>query len=375
MLPCGAGPVLDESLVHAGAVDGFAHGPGVAGGQGDHAIEDVVVGGAAGVGARHPLPRGAVPVLDERLVGGPVDALLERRAAQGRFSLPACRRTRRCAAPRGGCPSTADSKKQRQGDPAPCHFQFIAHRGTCGKARVVPHNRRPGSEFMEWVIRRCVCCCRCMTRAGGKERDEGVPNARFGRVCHAARSVGHRSAAEHGLPGGIAMIERYVLGLEEIDKTQVALVGGKGAHLGELSRIEGIRVPAGFCVTTDAFRRIITTAPWIDDQLDRLSRLDPDDRQAIRTLSAEIRRTLEGIAIPDDLAAAITRSVTRLGGKAAYAVRSSATAEDLPTASFAGQQDTYLNVVGLAAILQHVSRCWASLFTERAVTYRVRNGF
>jgi pyruvate,water dikinase len=173
----------------------------------------------------------------------------------------------------------------------------------------------------------------------------------------------------------MAMTERYVLGLEEIGKTQVALVGGKGAHLGELSRIEGIRVPAGFCVTTDAFRRVMTTAPRIDDQLDRLSRLDPGDRQAIRTLSAEIRRALEGIAIPDDLAEAIARSVTRLGGQAAYAVRSSATAEDLPTASFAGQQDTYLNVVGLAAILQHVSRCWASLFTERAVTYRLRNGF
>jgi pyruvate,water dikinase len=173
----------------------------------------------------------------------------------------------------------------------------------------------------------------------------------------------------------MAMTERYVLGLEEIDKTQVALVGGKGAHLGELSRIEGIRVPAGFCVTTDAFRRIMATVPWIDDQLDRLSRLDPDDRQAIRTLSAEIRRTLEGIAIPDDLAAAVTGSVTRLGGQAAYAVRSSATAEDLPTASFAGQQDTYLNVVGPTAVLQHVSRCWASLFTERAVTYRLRNGF
>ena len=163
------------------------------------------------------------------------------------------------------------------------------------------------------------------------------------------------------------MIERYVLGLEEIDNTQVALAGGKGAHLGELSRIEGIRVPAGFCVTTDAFWRIMTTVPEIDEQLDRLSRLDPDDRQAIRALSAEIRRTVEGIAIPDDLAAAITRSVTRLGGQAAYGVRSSATAEDLPTASFAGQHDTYLNVLGLPVILQHVSRCWASLFTERAV--------
>jgi pyruvate,water dikinase len=171
------------------------------------------------------------------------------------------------------------------------------------------------------------------------------------------------------------VIERYVLGLEEIDKTQVALVGGKGAQLGELSRIEGIRVPAAFCVTTDAFRLIMTAVPGIDDQVDRLSGLDPDDRHAIRTLSAEIRRTLEGIAIPDELAAAITRSVTRLGGQAAYAVRSSATAEDLPTASFAGQQDTYLNVLGLAAILTHVSRCWASVFTERAVTYRLRNGF
>jgi phosphoenolpyruvate synthase/pyruvate phosphate dikinase len=171
------------------------------------------------------------------------------------------------------------------------------------------------------------------------------------------------------------MIERYVLGLEEIDKTQVALAGGKGANLGELSRIEGVRGPAGFCVTTDAFRRIMTTAPGIGASLDRLARLDPGDRQAIRALSAEIRRTIEGIAVPDDLAAAIARSVGRLGGDAAYAVRSSATAEDLPTASFAGQQDTYLNVVGLAAILEHVSRCWASLFTERAVTYRLRSGF
>ncbi len=167
----------------------------------------------------------------------------------------------------------------------------------------------------------------------------------------------------------------YVLGLEEIDQTKVAVVGGKCANLGELSRIEGIRVPAGFCVTTYAFRRIIAEAPSIDDLLDRLSRLSPDDREAIRTRSAEVRQTLEAIAIPDDLAAAITRALAPLGERDAYAVRSSATAEDLPAASFAGQQDTYLNVVGPAAILQHVSRCWASLFTERAVTYRLRNDF
>src|SRR4051794_10721326 len=149
----------------------------------------------------------------------------------------------------------------------------------------------------------------------------------------------------------------YVFDFQEIDQTRVGVVGGKGAHLGELSRIDGLRVPAGFCVTTDAFSRIMAEAPTIDDRLDRLSRLTPDDREAIRALSAEIRRTLEGIAIPDDLGAAIPRPLTRLGEHAAYAVRSSATAEDLPTASFAGQHDTYLNVVGPAAILQHISRC------------------
>src|SRR6059058_4351295 len=168
---------------------------------------------------------------------------------------------------------------------------------------------------------------------------------------------------------------RFVLGFQEVDQSQVAVVGGKGAHLGELSRIDGLHVPAGFCVTTAAFQRIMAEGPSIDDRLDRLSRLKPDDREAIRALSAEIRRSLEEIAIPDDIAIDITRAVARFGEDAAYAVRSSATAEDLPAASFAGQQDTYLNVVGSAAILQHVSRCWASLFTERAVTYRLRNGF
>src|SRR5256886_17381523 len=107
-------------------------------------------------------------------------------------------------------------------------------------------------------------------------------------------------------------MDSYVLGFQEIDQTQVAIVGGKGAHVGELSRTEGIRVPAGFCVTTDAFRRIMAAAPSIDDRLDRLSRLKADDREAIGALSAEVRRALEAIAIPDDLAAAITRPLARL---------------------------------------------------------------
>ncbi|NEB35277.1 phosphoenolpyruvate synthase [Streptomyces sp. SID14446] len=170
------------------------------------------------------------------------------------------------------------------------------------------------------------------------------------------------------------MTEQYVLDLQEVDETQVAVVGGKGAQLGELSRIEGIRVPAGFCVTTEAFRRIVAETSSLDDQLVRLSRSAPDDREGIRALSARIRRTIEEVAVPEELAAAISRALGRHGEQAAYAVRSSATAEDLPTASFAGQQDTYLNVMGVTAVLQHVSRCWASLFTERAVAYRQRNG-
>ncbi|MFF7446570.1 MULTISPECIES: rifamycin-inactivating phosphotransferase [unclassified Streptomyces] len=170
------------------------------------------------------------------------------------------------------------------------------------------------------------------------------------------------------------MVEQYVLDLQDVDESQVALVGGKGAHLGGLSRIEGVRVPSGICVTTDAFRRVMAQAPSIDERLAELSRLDPEDREAIRSLSADVRRAVEGIAVPADLAEEITRALAPYGAHAAYAVRSSATAEDLPTASFAGQQDTYLNVVGAEAVLRHVSRCWASLFTERAVTYRRRNG-
>ncbi|MFD1831210.1 rifamycin-inactivating phosphotransferase [Streptomyces desertarenae] len=170
------------------------------------------------------------------------------------------------------------------------------------------------------------------------------------------------------------MNEQYVVDLAEVTGTQVAVVGGKAAHLGELSRIEGIRVPAGFCVTTDAFRRVMAHLPSVDEQLDELARVGPDDRETIRTLGARLRRAVEGAAVPGDVAEAITCALARFGERAAYAVRSSATAEDLPTASFAGQQDTYLNVVGPTAVLEHVSRCWASLFTERAIAYRLRRG-
>ncbi|WP_328713725.1 rifamycin-inactivating phosphotransferase [Nocardia salmonicida] len=167
----------------------------------------------------------------------------------------------------------------------------------------------------------------------------------------------------------------FVLGFDEVDRTQVAIVGGKGANLGELSRIDGVEVPDGFCVTTEAFARTVAGASSLDDRLDELSRLEPGDRAAISVLSEQLRRAVEELVVPDEVAETILAAHARLGIDGAYAVRSSATAEDLPTASFAGQQDTFLNVVGAAAILEHVRRCWGSLFTERAVTYRLRNGF
>jgi pyruvate,water dikinase len=167
----------------------------------------------------------------------------------------------------------------------------------------------------------------------------------------------------------------YVLDFQDVDKAITNAVGGKGANLGEISKVEGIRVPDGFCISTDAFRRIIGAGPSISALLDRLSLLRVDDRAQISELSGEIRRTVEEIAVPEDIREELARHLSRLGEEHAYAVRSSATAEDLPTASFAGQQDTYLNVIGKEAILKHVSKCWASLYTERAITYRIQNGF
>jgi phosphoenolpyruvate synthase/pyruvate phosphate dikinase len=167
----------------------------------------------------------------------------------------------------------------------------------------------------------------------------------------------------------------YVLGFQEIDKTKLRVAGGKGANLGELLKIEGICVPEGFCISTEAFKRIIGESPSIKALLEQLSVLKVEDRDKISELSGEIRSRLEGIAIPQDINEEITRFIGQLGEKNAYAVRSSATAEDLPTASFAGQQDTYLNIIGKEAIPKYISKCWASLFTERAVTYRLQNGF
>jgi len=162
----------------------------------------------------------------------------------------------------------------------------------------------------------------------------------------------------------------YTFAFEEIDRAKLAIVGGKAANLGELARIEGIQVPDGFCVSTEPFKRIISDSS-VNELLDQLSLLKVEDRNKIAGLSTEIRTVIEAIPILQDIIEDIAR---RLEENKAYAVRSSATAEDLPTASFAGQQDTYLNVIGREEILKHVSKCWASLFTERAIIYRIQNG-
>jgi pyruvate,water dikinase len=165
----------------------------------------------------------------------------------------------------------------------------------------------------------------------------------------------------------------YVRGLEQVDATMLAAVGGKGANLGELSRISGIRVPEGFCVTTDAYAEVIGRNAQLTGLLDELSRLGAADVAGIRTSSERIREAIESTPVPAAIAEQIGVRLDELGASDAYAVRSSATAEDLPTASFAGQQDTYLNVIGTEAVLEHVRRCWASLFTERAVAYRLQH--
>jgi len=167
----------------------------------------------------------------------------------------------------------------------------------------------------------------------------------------------------------------YVLDFQDIDKTKLNVVGGKAANLGELSKLNGIRVPDGFCISTEAFQKIIGDKPSIRELLDQLSLLRVEDRNPFGTLSREIRGLIEGIPIPADIQAEIASHLSMLGEEEAYAIRSSSTAADSPAASFAGQQDTYLNIIGIERILKHVSKCWASLYTERVVTYQIKNGF
>lgn len=163
-----------------------------------------------------------------------------------------------------------------------------------------------------------------------------------------------------------------VIRLDRLRRDDVALAGGKAANLGELTRIEGVSVPPGYCVSTEAFRHLMTELS-IDALLDRLSHTQPGDRSEIAAVSGEIRSRIEQSTIPAGLVSSILDAIDEAGEHSAWAVRSSATAEDLPTASFAGQHDTFLNVIGPDEIIDRIRRCWASLFTERAIAYRQRH--
>jgi len=171
----------------------------------------------------------------------------------------------------------------------------------------------------------------------------------------------------------------YVLNFEVLDKTSLPTVGGKNASLGEMIK-SGVRVPPGFAVTTDSYLSFITETGINDKIMSILSKVRPDDVGSLDEASEEIQAIIKKTLMNDEVKAAIRQGYSELCRKCRMeglpvAVRSSATAEDLPNASFAGQQDTYLWVVGEDHIINSVRRCWASLYTARAIDYRNKNDF
>jgi len=171
----------------------------------------------------------------------------------------------------------------------------------------------------------------------------------------------------------------YILDFEELDKSSLPSVGGKNASLGEMIKA-GIRVPPGFAVTTDSYLDFITETGIKDEIFTIISSVDPDDVGSLDKKSEKIRSLIIKSSIPIHTQEAIEKGYEELNAKCGLenlpvAVRSSATAEDLPTASFAGQQDTYLWTIGKAQVMANVKQCWASLFTSRAISYRIKNDF
>lgn len=170
---------------------------------------------------------------------------------------------------------------------------------------------------------------------------------------------------------------KYTLNFEEISAGSLPFVGGKNANLGEMLRA-GIRVPTGFATTTDSYLCFITRAGIKDEIFEILSDVSIDDEESLDETSAKIQALIGSAPIPDDIQDAIKEGYSCLCEKCCMetipvAVRSSATAEDLPTASFAGQHETYLWVQGADQVIESIRRCWGSLYTPRAISYRVRN--
>ena len=174
---------------------------------------------------------------------------------------------------------------------------------------------------------------------------------------------------------------RYVVPFEELRMTDVEVVGGKNASLGEMiSQLAGagVRVPGGFATTAEAFRHFLDESGLTGRIAERLDALNPEDVKALAECGAEIRRWVIEAPLPARLESEIREQWVRLcegNPQASLAVRSSATAEDLPDASFAGQQESYLNVVGVDAVLDRIRHVFASLYNDRAISYRVHKGF
>ncbi|MDO8473606.1 MAG: PEP/pyruvate-binding domain-containing protein, partial [Dehalococcoidia bacterium] len=166
---------------------------------------------------------------------------------------------------------------------------------------------------------------------------------------------------------------RVVVWFEEVDKNSVGIAGGKGANLGELIRA-GIPVPNGFIVTADAYVSFLEEANILGRIRELIAPVDESDSETLQEIAEQIKQLVVAAPMPRNIAEAVRQGYRKLGG-GRVAVRSSATAEDLPDASFAGQQRTYLNVVGEEEVIKSVQGCWASLFEPRAIFYRIQHGF
>ncbi len=165
-------------------------------------------------------------------------------------------------------------------------------------------------------------------------------------------------------------IPMAILHFDSADAT-LESAGGKGMNLARLTRA-GFAVPRGFIISTDAYREFVSVNRWLPAILSGVAELSAEDASALERASAQIRAAFSAGKIPEEVESAIRAAYAELQDKP-VAVRSSATAEDLPDLSFAGQQDTYLNVIGIGQLLEAVIHCWSSLWTARAIGYRIRN--
>lgn len=176
-----------------------------------------------------------------------------------------------------------------------------------------------------------------------------------------------------------AAMTDHIVWFDRYDHEHKPFVGGKNASLGEMMMAE-LPVPPGFAITTVAYEQMWQDADLVADVNELLASIDHDDFAANRNISEQIRARIEAVPVPDDVVSDVTEAYAALCAHCGVddlpvAVRSSATAEDLPDASFAGQQDTYLWIKGADSVIDHVRQCWSSIFTDRAIAYRHAKGY